>query len=85
MLERWKKNLLHLPQEKANFSKIDGGGGGRGGLSVENLGLFFQSSGKVKQEIIIRNGTHKLPHKLSNNLGLMIVGNEELLIKALMI
>ena len=33
-----KKNLLHLPKEKANFSKI-----GEGAFSVENLGLFFQS------------------------------------------
>ena len=56
-----------------------------GDFSVENLGLFFQSSGNVKQQIITRNWTHKLPHKLPNNLGLMIVGNEELLIKALMI
>ena len=52
---------------------------------VENLGLFFQSSGNVKQEIISRNGTHKFALKLSNNLGLMVVGDEELLIKALMI
>ena len=78
MLERWKKNLLHLPKEKANFSKING----ESDFSVENLGLFFQSSGNVKQEIITRNWTHKLPHKLPNNLGLMAVGNEELLIKA---
>ena len=56
-----------------------------GDFSVENLGLFFQSSGNVKQQIITRNWTHKLSHKLPNNLGLMIVGNEELLIKALMI
>ena len=56
-----------------------------GDFSVENLGLFFQSSGNVKQQIITRNWTHKLPHKLPNNLGLMIVGNEELLVKALMI
>ena len=28
---------------------------------------------------------HKLPHKLPNNLGLMVVGNEEFLIKALLI
>ena len=82
MLKWWKKDLLHLPKEKANFSKVDEGGGD---FSVENLGLFFQSSGKVKQEIITRNWTHKLPHKLPNNLGLMVVGNEEPLIKALMI
>ena len=58
---------------------------GEGDFSVENLGLFFQSSGNVKQEIITRNWTHKLPHKLPNNLGLMVLGNGELLIKALMI
>ena len=45
----------------------------------ENLGLFFQSSGNIKQENITRNGTYKLPHKLSNNLGLMVLGNNELL------
>ena len=44
-----------------------------------NLGLFFHSSGNVKQEIIIRNWTYKLPHKLPNNLGLMVLENEELL------
>ena len=82
MLKWWKKDLLHLPKEKANLSKVDGG---EGDFSVENLGLFFQSSGQVKQEIITRNWTHKLPHKLPNNLGLMVVGNEEPLIKALMI
>ena len=53
-------------------------------FSVENLGLFFQSSGNIKQEIITRNWTHKLSHKLPNNLGLIVVGNEDLLIKALM-
>ena len=58
---------------------------GEGEFFVENLGFFFQGSGNLKQEIIIRNWTHNLPHKLLNNLGLMIVGNEELLIKALMI
>ena len=58
---------------------------GEGDFSVENLGLFFQRSGTVKQQIITRNWTHKLPYKLPNDLGLMIVGNEELLIKALLI
>ena len=81
MLKRWKKNLLHLPKEKANFSKING----ESDFSVENLGLFFQSSGNVKQEIITTNWTHKLPHKLPNSLGHIVVGYEELLIKALMI
>ena len=52
-----------------------------GDFFVENLGLFFQSSGNIKQEIITRNWTHKLPHKLPNNLGLMAVGNEELLLR----
>ena len=28
---------------------------GEGVFSVENLGLFFQSSGNLKQEIITRN------------------------------
>ena len=49
--------------------------GVEGDFSVEN----------VKQEIITRNLAHKLPHKLPNNLGLKVVGNEELLIKALLI
>ena len=52
---------------------------GEGDFSVENLGLFFQSSGNIKQEIITRSGTYKLPHKLPNNLGLMVLGNEKLL------
>ena len=52
---------------------------GEGDFSVENLDLFFQSSGKVKQEIIIRNGTYKLPDRLPNNLGLMLLGNKTLL------
>ena len=50
---------------------------GKGGFSVENLGLFFHSSGNVKPEIITRNWTYKLPHKLPNNLGFMVLGNEE--------
>ena len=54
---------------------------GEGEFSVENVGLFFQSSGNVKQEIVTKNWTHKFPHKLSNNLGLMVVGNKERLIK----
>ena len=52
---------------------------GEGDFSVENLYLFFQSSGNVKQDIITRTWTYKLPHKLSNNLGIIVVGNEELL------
>ena len=58
---------------------------GEGDFSLEKLGLFFQSSGYVKQEIITRNWMHMLPHKLQSNLGLAVVENEELLIKALMI
>ena len=41
---------------------------GKGRFSVENLGLFFHSSGKVKLEIITRNWTYKLPHKLPYGL-----------------
>ena len=52
---------------------------GQGDFSVENLGLFYQGSGNIKQEIITRRGTYKLPHKLPNNLALMVLGNEELL------
>ena len=52
---------------------------GEDDFSVENLGLFFQSSGSVKKEIIARNWTRKLPHKLRINLGLMVLGSEELL------
>ena len=69
-------------KEKSKFLQSQRG---EGDFSVENLGLFFQSSGNIKQEIITRNWTHKLPHKLPNKLGLMVVGNEELLIEALMI
>ena len=58
---------------------------GEGVFSVENLGLFFQSSGNLKQEIITRNWTHKVPHKLPNTLAPMVIGNEDLLIKVLMI
>ena len=46
---------------------------------MEDLGLFFQSSGNVKKEVINRNRTHKLRKKLPNNVGLMVLGNEELL------
>ena len=52
---------------------------GEGDFSVETLGLFSQSSGNVKLEIITRNWTHKLPHKLPKHLGLMVLGNEKLL------
>ena len=52
---------------------------GEGDFSAKNLGFFFQSSGNVKQDIVTRNWTYKLPHKLPSNLGLMVLGNEELL------
>ena len=52
---------------------------GEGDFSVEGLGLFFQSSGNVKKEVITRNWPHRLRHKLPNNVGLMVLGNEELL------
>ena len=41
---------------------------GKGDFSVENLGLFFQSSKNVKQIINTRYWTYDLPHKLPNNL-----------------
>ena len=34
---------------------------------------------KLKQEIITRNWTYELPHEFTNNLGLKISGDEELL------
>ena len=43
--------MLHIPKEKANFENK----WREGDFSVENLGLFFQSSGNVKQEINTRN------------------------------
>ena len=38
------KNLLHLPKDKANFSKIIGGigEGWEGDFPLQNLRLFFQ-------------------------------------------
>ena len=77
-----KEKSVTLTKGKSKFLQSRQG---KGDFSVKNLGLFFQSNGKVKQEIIIRNWTHKLPHKLPNNLGLMVVGDEEPSIKALMI
>ena len=41
---------------------------GKGDFSVENVGLFFQSSKNVKQIINTRYWTYDLPHKLPNNL-----------------
>ena len=52
---------------------------GEGNFSEKNLELFFQSCGNVKQDVITWNWTYKLPHKLLNNLGIMVVGDEELL------
>ena len=75
-LKRWKKNLLHFPKEKINSLEMNGG---EGDFSVENLGLFFRSSGNVKQDIITRNWTYKFPHKFPNNLGLIVLGNVKLL------
>ena len=49
---------------------------GEGDFSVKNLGLFFQSSGNVKQDVITRNWTYKVLHKFPNSLGLTIVGNK---------
>ena len=77
-----KEKAATFIKEKSKFLQNQRG---EGDFSMENLGLFFQSSGNTKQEIITRNWTHKLPHKLPNKLGLMVVGNEELLIEALMI
>ena len=72
-----KERPVTFTKGKSKFLQSRRGGGD---LSVENLGLFFQSSGKVKQEIITRNWTHTLSQKFPNNLGLMVVGNEEFLI-----
>ena len=73
-----KEKSLTFTKGKSKFLKNRRG---EGDFSVENLGLFIQSSGNVKQEIITRNWTHKMPYKLLNNLGLLI----NTLIKALMI
>ena len=77
-----KEKSVTLTKEKSKFLQNQRG---EGDFSVENLGLFFQSSRNLKKEIITKNWTYKLPHKLPNNLGLMVIGNEELLLKALMI
>ena len=50
---------------------------GEDDFAVDNLPLFSQSSGIVKEDIVTRNWTSKLSHKLPNNLGLKVVGNEE--------
>ena len=77
-------------KEKVNFSKIIGGrwhfcGEFRSPLSklMSTHSIFCWSrsmgSGNVKQDIITRSWPYELPHELPNNLGLMILGNEELL------
>ena len=73
---RDERKICYIYERKKQIPvKLTGGGL----ASVENLGLFFQSSGNVKQSIITRNRTYNLPHKFPNNLGLMALGNEELL------
>ena len=74
MLKKMKKKSVTFTKGKSKFLQNQRG---EGDFSVETLGLFFQSNGNVKREIITRNWTQKLPHKLPNNLGLMAVGNEE--------
>ena len=71
-----KEESVAFTKEKSNFLENKRGGGD---FSVENLDLFFQSGGSVKQDIIARNWTCKLSQKLPNSLGLMVLGNEELL------
>ena len=77
-------------KEKVNFSKIIVGrwhfcGEFRSPLSklMSTHSTFCWSrsmgSGNVKQDIITRSWPYELPHELPNNLGLMILGNEELL------
>ena len=81
-VKKMKEKFVAFTKGKSKFLENQWG---KGEFSVENLGLFFQISGNVKQEYITRNWTYKLPHKLPNGLGLMVVGNKGLLIKTLMI
>ena len=60
-LKKMKEKPVLFTKGKSKFLQNQRG---EGDFSVENLGLFFQSSGNIKQEITIRNWTHKLPHKL---------------------
>ena len=50
-------------------------------VNVYSLSFMLKSkpwsSGNVKQEVSTRNWTYELPHELPNNLGLMILENEE--------
>ena len=48
-------------------------------LPAEAVAMKYIKRGNAKQEIITRNWTYELPHELPNNLGLKILGNEELL------
>ena len=47
-----KEKAATFIKEKSKFLQNQRG---EGDFSVENLGLFFQSSGNIKQEIITRN------------------------------
>ena len=47
-----KEESVGFTKEKSNFLENKRGGGD---FSVENLGLFFQSGGSVKHDIIARN------------------------------
>ena len=45
-------------------------------MKEESVTFYFLKL-NVKQEIITRNWTYKLPHELPNNLGLEILGNDK--------
>ena len=45
-------------------------------MKEESVTFYFLKL-NVKQEIITRNWTYKLPHELPNNLGLKILGNDK--------
>ena len=47
-----KEESVAFTKEKSSFLENKRGGGD---FSVENLGLFFQSGGSVKHDIIARN------------------------------
>ena len=77
-------------KEKTNFSKINGGRVtflweiyvSSFEVNVYSRGFLLKphswSGGNLKRDIT-RNWTYDLPHELLNNLGLMILRNEELL------
>ena len=50
-----KEKSVIFTKRKSKFLQNQGR---EGDFSVEKLGLFFQGSGNVKQEIITRNWTH---------------------------